>query len=233
MRIKDATFLITGGSSGIGKSTAKLLIGLGGKVAITGLDKHKLEKIATEIGAFPIHANVQKDADVRKTFDSVLEKFGRLDVLINNAGIGIHKPIEALSRSDFDTTFQTNVFGMAMMSQKAAEIFKAQGGGSIINIGSTSGLSGYKTGSVYAASKFAVRGLTQCLQAELRPHNIRVMLVNPSEVPTAFGNSERIEKPDQEKKITRMEIAHTIVSTLSMDDRGMIPEVSVWATNPW
>ncbi len=233
MLIKDAIFLITGGSSGIGKSTAKLLIGLGAKVAITGLDKNKLQKVAKEIGAFPIHANVQNDPDIQHSFDSVLSEYGKLDVLINNAGIGVHKPIEALSRADYESIFQTNVFGMAMMSQKASEIFKAQGGGTIINIGSTSGLSGYKTGAVYSASKFAVRGLTQCLQAELRPYNIRVMLVNPSEVPTAFGNEQRVERPDQDKKITSAEIAHTIVSTLSMDDRGMIPEVTVWATNPW
>ncbi|MFT4753110.1 MAG: 3-oxoacyl-[acyl-carrier protein] reductase [Salibacteraceae bacterium] len=233
MIIKDSIFLITGGSSGIGKTTAKLLIGLGGKVVITGLDKTKLVHVAESIGAFPIQADVASDSDIEKTFDLIIEKYGKLDVLINNAGIGVHKPIENLNRKDFDHTFQVNVYGMAMMSQKAAEIFKKQSGGSIINIGSTSGLNGYKTGSVYSASKFAVRGLTQCLQAELRPHNIRVMLINPSEVPTAFGSSERIERPDVANKISSAEIAHTIVSTLSMDNRGMVPETTIWATNPW
>ena len=156
-----------------------------------------------------------------------------MDALINNAGTGTHKPLEEFNRADFEHVFNINVFGVAMMTNRAAEIFKKQGSGRVINIGSTSGLSGYKTGSVYSSSKFALRGLTQCQQAELRPHNISVTLLNPSEVPTAFGNPTREERPNESKKLSSLEIAHTIVSTLSMDDRGMIPEVTVWATNPW
>ena len=233
MTIKDSVFLITGGFSGIGKSTAKLLIGLGAKVAITGLNKEKLTKVAETIGALPIHADVGVDSDIQKTFEQIIGQYGKLDGVINNAGTGIHTQIENINRSDFEHIFQTNVFGMAMMSKKAAEIFKVQNYGTIINIGSTSGLKGYQTGSVYSASKFAVRGLTQCLQAELRPHNIRVILINPSEVPTAFGNKNREERPNKDNKLSTVEIAHTIVSALSMDNRGMIPEVTIWATNPW
>jgi 3-oxoacyl-[acyl-carrier protein] reductase len=230
---KDSVILVTGGSSGIGKATSILLTRLGARVCITGLDREKLHNVAREIGADPIHADVSKDQDIQRTFDFIREKYGKLDVLINNAGIGIHQPIEQLERKDFERIFQTNVFGVAMMSKKAAELFSLQGYGTIINIGSTSGLNGYKTGSVYSASKFALRGLTQCLQAELRPKNIRVILVNPSEVPTAFGAEDRMERPNQPKKLTSAEIAHTIVSAISMDNRGMIPEVTVWATNPW
>lgn len=233
MKIKNAVILISGGSSGLGKATAKLLIGLGAKVAITGLDQTKLEMVANQIGAFPIHADVANDSDIKRTFTEVLAQYGKLDVLINNAGTGIHQPIETLNREDFERIFQINVFGAAIMAKEAADIFKKQNFGTIINIGSTSGLNGYKTGSVYASSKFALRGLTQCLQAELRPHNIRVILLNPSEVPTAFGREDREERPNEIKKLSSLEIAHTIVSTLSMDNRGMIPEVTVWATNPW
>lgn len=233
MKIKDAVILITGGSSGLGKATAKLLSGLGAKVVITGLDDKKLAIIASEIGAVGIRADVSSDKDIQNTFDKVLSTYGRLDVLINNAGIGIHQPFESMSRADYERIFQVNVFGVAMMSKKAVEVFKNQGSGHIINIGSTSGLNGYKTGSVYASSKFALRGLTLCMQAELRPLNIRVILVNPSEVPTAFGMENRVERPNEEKKLTSMEIAHTVVSTLTMDNRGMIPEVTIWSTNPW
>lgn len=233
MKIKDAVILITGGSSGLGKATAKLLSGLGAKVVITGLDDKKLAIVAGEIGAIGIRADVSLDKDIQNTFDEVLSTYGRLDVLINNAGIGIHQPFESMSRVDYERIFQVNVFGVAMMSQKAVEVFKHQGSGHIINIGSTSGLNGYKTGSVYASSKFALRGLTLCMQAELRPLNIRVILVNPSEVPTAFGMENREERPNEEKKLTSMEIAHTVVSTLTMDNRGMIPEVTIWSTNPW
>ncbi len=233
MHLNKKIILITGGSSGIGKSTAKLLTGLGAIVIITGRNPNKLNEVAKELDVFGIHADVSKDEDIKKTYEIIQEKYGRLDVLINNAGIGTHLPIENLERSDFNSIFQTNVFGVAIMTKYAAEMFKSQGSGTVINIGSTSGLNGYKTGSAYSASKFALRGLTQCLQAELRPHNIRVILVNPSEVPTAFGSENRVERPNVPKKITPLEIAHTIVSALSMDDRGMIPEVTVWATNPW
>jgi 3-oxoacyl-[acyl-carrier protein] reductase len=75
--------------------------------------------------------------------------------------------------------------------------------------------------------------MTQCWQAELRKYNVRIILVNPSEVTTAFGDDERKEKPDVKNKLRPFEIAHTIVSTLEMDDRGFIPEVTVWATNPF
>ena len=81
MNIKDSTFLVTGGSAGIGKATAKLLIEKGGKVAITGRDKSKLEKVAKEIGAFPIHADVAIETDVKKTYDLFLKQFGKLDCL--------------------------------------------------------------------------------------------------------------------------------------------------------
>ena len=105
--------------------------------------------------------------------------------------------------------------------------------GNIINIGSTAALKGFDRGSVYAASKFAVRGLTQSWQAELRKYNIRVCLVNPSEVTTAFAAEDRVERDENNKKLGTEEIAHTIVATLQMRDKGFVPEVTVWATNPF
>ena len=105
--------------------------------------------------------------------------------------------------------------------------------GTIINIGSTASLKGYKHGSIYSSSKFAVRCLTQCWQAELRPHNIRVCQVNPSEVTTAFGNSKREEREDVDNKLTPKEISHSIISVIEMDNRGFVNELNIWATNPF
>lgn len=234
MIIKDSTFLVTGGSAGIGKATAKLLVEKGGKVAITGRDKSKLEKVAKEIGAFPIHADVAVENDVHKTYELFLKQFGNLDCLVNNAGIGDGwNEITELDIKAFHTVYDVNVFGAALMASEAAKLFKKQKSGNIINIASTAGTKGFANGSVYASSKFALRGMTQCWQAELRKYNVRVILVNPSEVTTAFGDNERNEKPDVKNKLRPLEIAHTIVSTLEMDDRGFIPEVTVWATNPF
>ena len=92
---------------------------------------------------------------------------------------------------------------------------------------------GYKMGSIYAASKFALRALSQCWQAELRPYNVRVIQINPSEVPTAFAQADRIERPLEDKKLSPKEIADVLVATLKMDRRGFVPEVSVFATNPF
>ena len=234
MKIKDSTFLVTGGSAGIGKATAKLLIEKGGKVAITGRDKSKLERVAKEIGVFPIHADVAAENDVKKTYQLFLEEFGKLDCLINNAGIGdAWNEVTELDIKAFHRVYDVNVFGAALMASEAAKLFKKQKSGNIVNISSTAGTKGFANGTVYASSKFALRGMTQCWQAELRKYNVRVILVNPSEVTTAFGDGERRERPEVQNKLRPLEIAHTIVSTLEMDDRGFIPEVTVWATNPF
>ena len=234
MKINNSTFLVTGGSAGIGKATAKMLSDNGGKVAITGRDKDKLDSVAKEINAIPIHADVAKQEDVERTYDEFLKEFSKLDCLINNAGIGGGwAEITELDMKAFHNVYDVNVFGAAMMGSKAAQLFKDQNYGNIVNIASTAALKGYSNGTVYASSKFALRGMTQCWQADLRKYNVRVILINPSEVTTAFGNSERIERKEISNKLRSEEIAHTIVSTLEMDNRGFIPEVTVWATNPF
>lgn len=233
MNIKDAKILVTGGSLGIGKATAKLLVDKGARVAVTGRDRARIEAAAKEIGAHPITADVAKPDDVTRTYDEFLGTFDGLDCLINNAGIGVFKTLEEVEYKDFENIFSVNVFGAALMAARALPIFKKQGKGNIVNIGSTAAEKGFERGTIYAASKFALRGMTQCWQAELRRHNIRTFLIDPSEVATAFANSDRIERKASANKLTSNEIAHAIVSVLEMDDRGMIPELSVWATNPW
>jgi len=233
MKIKDSRILVTGGSSGIGKAAAVLLSQSGAKIAITGRDKDRLDKVAAETGALAIHADVSDEKDIIRTFEIIKKELGGLDCLINNAGIGEFPDVENLTAEAFLKVYSVNVFGAALMAKHAAEIFKKQNYGNIINIASTAALKGFARGTIYSSSKFALRGMTECWQAELRPLNIRVMLVNPSEVTTAFANTERKERQNVPNKLTGAEIAHTIKSILEMDDRGMIPEVTVWATNPW
>ena len=234
MQIKNSTFLITGGSLGIGKAAAKLIVERGGKVAITARNKSRLDKTAKEIGAFPINADVSNPEDVQKSFDSFMKEFKKLDCLINNAGVGGKwNDILNLDMQDFMNVYSVNVFGAAMMTKYAANIFKKQNYGNIINISSTAGTKGYANGTVYSSSKFALRGMSECWRAELRKYNVRVILVNPSEVLTAFGDDEGRERKEVANKLRGVEIAHTIVSALEMDDRGFIPEVTVWATNPF
>ncbi|WP_045114240.1 SDR family oxidoreductase [Microscilla marina] len=233
MDIKDARILITGGSAGIGKATAKMLANAGAKVLITGRDEKKLQNVAQELGVMYVAANVALPADIDKTFDMVNNQLGGLDVLINNAGIGEFPTLEELSLEDFQRVYNVNVFGLALMTQKAAHLFKEQNSGNIINIASTAATKGFERGTIYASSKFALRGMTECWQAELRRYNVRVILVNPSEVPTAFAQPDRKEREDVPHKLTSDEIAQAIKGALEMDSRGFIKELTVIATNPW
>jgi 3-oxoacyl-[acyl-carrier protein] reductase len=225
--------LITGGSSGIGKATAKELVKAGAIVAITGRDKKKLDNVAAEINAIPIHLDVTKYNSIAvKTLDA-FHSMGGIDVLVNNAGRGEFGLLEKVKIDQFERVFATNVYGLTMMTQEVTKFMKTQERGTIINIGSTASTNGFASGSVYCASKFAVRGLTACWRNELRKHNIRVILVNPSEVPTAFNNEDRKEREEVEKKLRSKDIAHAIISAIQMDERGFIPELNVWATNPF
>ena len=233
MKLKNAKILITGGSLGIGKVTARVLVESGAAVMITGRDRSRLDQAAAETGAFAVKADIARAEDREQTIAECLKKFNGLDVLINNAGIGEFATISDLTLEQFRKVFEVNVFGVALMTKLAVEIFKKQNSGNIVNVASTAALKGYEQGTVYAASKFALRGMTQCWQAELRKHNIRVMEINPSEVTTAFANPERIERPEQQNKLRSEEIAHAIKAMLEMENRGFIPELTVWATNPW
>lgn len=234
MKLKDARILVTGASLGIGRATAQVLAEAGARVAITGRHEERLHKAAKETVAIAIVADAGNPRDVERTFEEVKRHLGGLDVLINNAGIGSFPDMEAVTFEEFEKVYRVNVFGAALMGARAATMFKAQKSrGHIINIGSTAGLKGFAGGSVYASSKFALRGMTECWQAELRKHNIRVTLVAPSEVATAFGREDGREREPAPNKLTSDEIAYTIKSVLEMDDRGMIPELSVWASNPW
>jgi len=233
MDLKNAKVLITGGSLGIGKETAKQLIDKGAKVLITGRDKTRLEKTAKEIGAIPLLFDVSDLKSIPSKAKESVSILGGLDVLINNAGIGKFNLLGDITEKEIIDVFQTNVFGLTLLTQELLPIFKKQQAGNIINIGSSAAVKGFAHGTVYAASKFAVRAMTQCWQAELRKDNIRVFLVNPSEVTTAFNQENRIERENVDNKLSPIEIAKTMVDLLEMDNRGFIPEVNVWATNPF
>jgi 3-oxoacyl-[acyl-carrier protein] reductase len=225
--------LITGGSSGIGKATAKELVQRGAVVCITGRDKQKLDQVAGEINAIPIHLDVTKyNAIAVKVLDAFHSMSG-IDVLVNNAGIGEFSKLEDVKVAQFERVFSTNVYGLTMLTQEVVKFFKTQQHGTIINIGSTAATNGFSSGSVYCASKFALRVLTACWRQELRQDNIRVMLINPSEVTTAFNVKSRKERDEEANKLTPKEVSHAIISAIKMDKRGFVPELNIWATNPF
>ena len=234
MNLKGKNVIVTGGSLGIGKETAKALVEKGANVLITGRSEDRLHKAKLYCNAETIEFDIADFDNIPKFAKeclSILEN--RVDVLINNAGIGVRSSIEELNIDDFLKVFNVNVFGLSLFTKEIVPLMKENKSGTIINIGSTASLKGYQTGSIYSASKFAVRCLSQCWQAELRSFNIRVCQVNPSEVTTAFGNNSRIERAEVHNKLTPKEISHSIVSAIEMDDRGFINELNIWATNPF
>lgn len=233
MNLVEKAYIVTGGSSGLGKAFAQELIINLANVVITGRDEEKLKIVAKELGCRFCHADMTKDEDLDELIAFTLKTFGQIDGVINNAGIGGWSPVEELSREKMQEVFDVNVFGAAMLTAKVSKLMIAQKSGDIVNIASTASLKGYKYGTIYSASKFALRSMTQCWQAELRPHNIRVIQINPSEVPTAFGTDDRAEKDLQENKLSPQEIADVLIATLKMDKRGFVPEVTVHATNPF
>jgi 3-oxoacyl-[acyl-carrier protein] reductase len=232
MNLKNATALITGGSSGIGFAIAKSLIEAGSRVAITGRGEKKLYKAAEVLNAVPVRADVANENDVLRTYREVLQAFGHLDILVNNAGAGVFKKLVDMDRASFETVFATNVTGAMLMGREAAKHFIQQNRGNIINVSSTAGLRGAANGTAYYASKFALRGMTECWRAELRQYNIRVFLLNPSEVLTSFAATAGFEQKDNPTKLRGEDIAHMVKTMLEMDDRGFTPELTIFATNP-
>jgi 3-oxoacyl-[acyl-carrier protein] reductase len=233
MNLKDATALVTGGSNGIGLAVARTLTEAGAKVAITGRNDTRLAAAARTIGAHPIQADVAKEADVLRSYRELFQQFDHLDILVNNAGFGVIKPLVEMDLASFEKVFATNVTGAMLMAREAAKHFIERKSGNIVNIGSTASVRGAAKGTAYYGSKFALRGMTECWRAELRQYNVRVMLVNPSEVLTDFyATAGLAQNKGNPTKLRGNEIAHAVRSALEMDDRGFTIELTVFATNP-
>jgi 3-oxoacyl-[acyl-carrier protein] reductase len=223
-------FLITGGSQGIGAALVALARKAGHQVVFTGRNHQQVETVAGETGAHGLRADVSVDGDNQRTVEACRSHMGGVDVLINNAGFGYSAEIGALDVNAMRTLFATNVFGVVDLTNRVVPMMKAQASGDIVNVASTSGTKGAKGGTAYAGSKWALRGISQCWQAELRPHGIRVICLLPSEVQTNFGGRTGRNNPN---KLYSEDIAATIFAGLEMPRRVLWPELAVFATNPW
>ena len=223
-------FLITGGSQGIGAALVDLTRKAGHEVVFTGRNEQRIEKVAQATGAHGLCADVSVGTDNARTVEVCRERLGGLDVLVNNAAFAYGAEIGELDVDAMRTLFETNVFGLVDITNRVVPLMKSQQRGDIVNIASTSGMKGHKMGTAYSASKWAVRGISQCWQAELRPHGIRVICVCPSEVQTTWGGRVGRNNPN---KLYAEDIAETVMATLSMHPRALWPELAVFATNPW
>ena len=232
MDLNHAHVLVTGGGTGIGRETARLLRERGAKVAICGRRAEPLEEVAREIGAAAIAGDVGEEADARRIVRTTLEELGDYDVLINNAGWGRFSLLQDLELDDFRAVLGTNVLGAFLMARESAAHFCEKRRGNIVNVSSTAGSRGFAGGTAYVASKFALGGMTECWRAELRKFDVRVMQINPSEVLTDFAATAGGSQKASERKLRAVEIAHAIRAMLEMDDRGFTTDLTVFATNP-
>ena len=190
-------FLITGGSQGIGAAVVTLARKAGHEVVFTGRDEQRIERVARDTGAYGIRADVSVGEDNARTVEVCREQMGGLDVLVNNAAFGYGAEIGNLDVDAMRSLFETNVFGLVDISNRIVPMMKSQEQGDIVNIASTSGMKGGKMGTAYAASKWAVRGISQCWQAELRPHGIRRHQRVPVGGADRLGRQGRSQQPEQ------------------------------------
>ncbi len=223
-------FLITGGSQGIGAALVAQAREMGHQVVFTGRDETAIRKVAGTTGAHGIRADVSVDADNARAVEACHSHMGGIDVLVNNAGFGYSADIGALEVSAMRHLFATNVFGVVDLTNRVVPLMKVRGSGDIINLSSTSGMKGGKGGTAYAGSKWAIRGISQCWQTELRPFGIRVLCLCPSEVQTNWMGRTGRNNPN---KLFAQDIAATILAALEMPRRVLWPEMAIFANNPW
>jgi len=206
-RLAGKVALITGGASGIGESTVRLFVDEGAAVAIADIQDERGGRLAAELGtrALYVHADVSRERDVRGAIDETVKRFGRLDVLFNNAGYGgVTGSIEEIAVEGFDETLGVLLRGVFLGMKHAAPVMKRQGGGSII---STASVAGLRTGlgpHVYSAAKAAVIHLTRSAAMELGESGVRVNCICPGGIATPIFGKGLGLSPEQADSVVPM-----------------------------
>ena len=234
-KLSGKVAVVTGASKGIGASIAKHLAAEGASVVVNySSSKAGADKVVTEITAqggkaVAVQADVAKKADIERLFAETKKAYGKLDVLVNNAGIYEFLPLEQVTEDHFHKQFNLNVLGLLLTTQEALKQFPATS--SIINIGSVAGTSPAPNASVYSATKAAVNAVTQSLAKELGPRKIRVNTISPGMIETEGVHSAGIAESDFRKMVEKQtplgrigqpdEIA-TVATFLASSDSGWI-----------
>jgi NAD(P)-dependent dehydrogenase (short-subunit alcohol dehydrogenase family) len=196
MKLKDQVAIVTGAGRNIGEEISKLLAQNGAKVAVVDMDTGRGSKVATEIvkaggEAAAFVADVSSQTDVAELVKDVVAKWGRVDILVNNAAISDNKDILEITKEQWDKVLAVTLTGPFLMGQHAARAMVAgKRGGKIVNVGSTSGFFGRSRAVAYAAAKGGVANLTRAMAVQLASHNIRVNCVVPNKIGSPVGKDE-------------------------------------------
>ncbi len=221
--------LITGASRGIGEATARLLHSRGYKVGLMARDGARLEALARELGegALPLPGDVRRREDWERAVARMEEAFGGLFALVNNAGIGLMKPVAELSEEEVREVLEVNLIG-PFLGLKAALPLLREAKGVVVNVGSLAGKNPFKGGAAYNASKFGLLGLMGAAMLELREEGIRVVNVLPGSVDTGFAGNPVGEG----WKLAPEDVARAILFALEMPERALLSEMELRPTRP-
>ena len=226
----DKVCVVTGGTRGIGRAIAKMLLTEGAQVAICGLRQENVDAAVLELSAETGGKVKGKVADVKnheqvgELFQFVDAHFGGLDVLVNNAGVGVFRPVQELSLEEWRSTIDTNLSGAFYCSREALFRFVTKSSGYIVNINSLAGANAFAGGSAYNASKFGLTGFSEAMMQDVRSENVRVSYVMPGSVATAFGGHG--EAGDGSNwKIWPEDVAEIVRMLLKMPVRTLISRV--------
>jgi NAD(P)-dependent dehydrogenase (short-subunit alcohol dehydrogenase family) len=196
MKLKDQVAIVTGAGRNIGEEISKILAENGARVAVVDMDQGRGGKVAAEIAkaggeAAAFVTDISVEADVARLVQDVVAKWGRVDILVNNAAISDNKGILEISKAEWDKVLAVTLTGPFLMSQHAARAMVAgKRGGKIVNVGSTSGFFGRSRAIAYTAAKGGVANLTRSLAVQLAPHRIRVNGVVPNKIGSPVGKDE-------------------------------------------
>lgn len=228
----NKVILITGGTSGFGKETARLFAQNGEKVIITGRKEETLKEVAGELGVDYVCADVTSTADWDKVFAYVIDKYEKIDLLLNNAGTGVAiKEIKDQSIEDIDKTIAINLTGTIYGCRKFAPQFIKQKFGTIINVSSICAKYAWPGWSVYASAKWGVLGLTKGLYTELCPYNIRVTCLMPGAGNTNFDKNANFTERGMVPNMEPQDMAKAIASVFYLPDHIWVGEIDVWGTD--
>jgi len=231
MELKERVAIVTGCTKGIGRAITERLIAEGMKVVGCARHADELDVMAARMGEsfLGIPADVRHKAECEGVVRRTLEHFGRLDVLINNAGVGIFKELHELTDEEWDQVMETNVTGLFYMTRAALRHMYQQGEGYVINISSLAGKYGFPKGTVYCASKFAVNGLSESLFQEARNYGVKVSYICPGSVSTFFSGKDPSALPEEERlwKIQPEDVAELVVELLTTSDHVLISRVEM------
>ncbi len=228
--------IVTGASRGIGKAIAFTLADEGMDVIIFGRDVKSLEKVQSEIKSKNVRCeyfsgDVGDEKFVGMSVKKIIDVYGKIDHLINNAGMGILKPFTEAKLDELREQVNANVYGVFNFSHAVVGEMIKRKKGSIINIVSLAGKNGFIGGTMYGATKHAVLGFTKSLMLEVREYNIRVAAICPGSVATEFGSGNN-KKKEPEKVLAPEDVAHAVLSIINLPIRALMSEIDLRPTNP-